>query len=102
MPYLVAFYDLPHTIIYFPCYISSMKPEGKGYILKEYGSWSVLTVAFLIGLGVTRELPWQALPLFIALGLLVNSKQALHEVDATAVAAGSTSASFSGRLQPHP
>ena len=53
-----------------------MKPEGKGYILKEYGSWSVLTVAFLIGLGVTRELPWQALPLFIALGLLINSKQA--------------------------
>jgi hypothetical protein len=53
-----------------------MKPEGRGYILKEYGSWSVLTVAFLIGLGVTRELPWQALPLFIALGLLINSKQA--------------------------
>ncbi|NTW58790.1 MAG: hypothetical protein HGB21_16135 [Nitrospirae bacterium] len=53
-----------------------MKPEGKGYLLKEYGSWSVLTVAFLIGLGVTRELPWQALPLFIALGLLINSKQA--------------------------
>jgi len=53
-----------------------MKPEGKGYILKEYGSWSVLTVAFLIGLGVARELPWQALPLFIALGLLINSKQA--------------------------
>jgi hypothetical protein len=53
-----------------------MKPEGKGYILREYGSWSVLIVAFLIGLGVTRELPWQALPLFIALGLLINSKQA--------------------------
>ncbi|MBS1242389.1 MAG: hypothetical protein H6R44_144 [Nitrospirae bacterium] len=53
-----------------------MKPEGKGYILKEYGSWSVLTVAFLIGMGVTREIPWQALPLFIALGLLINSKQA--------------------------
>ena len=53
-----------------------MKPEGKGYILKEYGSWSVLTVAFLIGLGVAREFPWQALPLFIALGLLINSKQA--------------------------
>jgi YwiC-like protein len=53
-----------------------MKPAAKGYILKEYGSWSVLIVAFLIGLGVTRELPWQALPLFIALGLLINSKQA--------------------------
>jgi hypothetical protein len=53
-----------------------MKPEGKGYILKEYGSWSVLTVAFLTGLGVSRAVPWQALPLFLALGLLVNSKQA--------------------------
>jgi len=53
-----------------------MKPEGKGYILKEYGSWSVLTVAFLIGLGVSRAFPWQAIPLFLALGLLINSKQA--------------------------
>jgi len=53
-----------------------MKPEGKGYILKEYGSWSVLTVAFLIGLGVSRAFPWQALPLYAALGLLINSKQA--------------------------
>ena len=53
-----------------------MKPEGKGYILKEYGSWSVLTVAFLIGLGVSRVFPWQALPLYAALGLLINSKQA--------------------------
>jgi hypothetical protein len=53
-----------------------MKPEGKGYILKEYGSWSVLTVAFLIGLGVSRAFPWQAIPLYLALGLLINSKQA--------------------------
>ena len=53
-----------------------MKPEGKGYILKEYGSWSVLTVAFLIGLGVSKAFPWQAIPLFLSLGLLINSKQA--------------------------
>jgi hypothetical protein len=53
-----------------------MKPGGMGYILKEYGSWSVLTIAFSIGLGVSRAFPWRALPLFIALGLLVNSKQA--------------------------
>ena len=53
-----------------------MKPEGKGYFLKEYGAWSVLTVAFLIGLGVSRAYPWQAIPLFLALGLLINSKQA--------------------------
>jgi len=53
-----------------------MKPEGKGYLLKEYGSWSVLTVAFLTGLGVSRAFPWQALPLYLALALLINSKQA--------------------------
>ena len=53
-----------------------MKPEGKGYILKEYGSWSVLTVAFFTGLGVSREFPWQAVPLFLSLCLLINSKQA--------------------------
>jgi len=53
-----------------------MKPEGKGYFLKEYGSWSVLTVAFLIGLGVSRAFPWQAVLLYAALGLLINSKQA--------------------------
>jgi hypothetical protein len=53
-----------------------MRPEGKGYILKEYGSWSVLIVAFLAGLGVSRAFPWQALPLVLALGLLINSKQA--------------------------
>lgn len=53
-----------------------MRPEGKGYILKEYGSWSVLIVAFLAGLGVSRAFPWQAIPLLLALGLLINSKQA--------------------------
>jgi hypothetical protein len=53
-----------------------MRPEGKGYFLKEYGSWSVLSIAFLIGLGVSRAFPWQAIPLYFALGLLINSKQA--------------------------
>lgn len=53
-----------------------MRPEGKGYILKEYGSWSVLIVAFLTGLGVSRAFPWQSVPLLLALGLLINSKQA--------------------------
>lgn len=53
-----------------------MRPEGKGYILKEYGSWSVLIVAFLAGLGVSRAFPWKAIPLLLALGLLINSKQA--------------------------
>lgn len=54
-----------------------MKPEVKGYFLKEYGSWSVLSIAFLTGLGVSRSIPWQAVPLFFSLGLLINSKQAL-------------------------
>ncbi len=53
-----------------------MRPNGTGYILKEYGSWSVLTVAFLTGLGVSRSFPWQAVPMLLALGLLINSKQA--------------------------
>lgn len=53
-----------------------MKSEVKGYVLKEYGSWSVLIVAYLIGLGVSRAFTWTAIPLFVALGLLINSKQA--------------------------
>jgi hypothetical protein len=53
-----------------------MRPEAKGYFLKEYGSWSVLIVAYLIGLGVSRDFTWTAIPLFLALGLLINSKQA--------------------------
>ncbi len=53
-----------------------MKPTGRGYFLKEYGSWSVLLIAFITGLAVSRAFPWQALPVLLALGLLVNSKQA--------------------------
>lgn len=53
-----------------------MRPSGNGYVLKEYGSWSVLVVAFLLGLGASRSFPAAALPLLLALGLLVNSKQA--------------------------
>jgi len=53
-----------------------MRPEVKGYLLKEYGSWSVLIVAYLIGIGVSRAFTWTLIPLFVALGLLINSKQA--------------------------
>lgn len=53
-----------------------MRIEAKGYILKEYGSWSVLIVAYLIGIGVSKAFTWTAIPLFLALGLLINSKQA--------------------------
>jgi hypothetical protein len=52
-----------------------MRNETKGYILKEYGAWSVLIIAYLIGLGVSRGFTWQAIPVFIALALLINSKQ---------------------------
>jgi hypothetical protein len=53
-----------------------MRNETKGYILKEYGSWSVLTIAYLIGLLVSREFEWEAIPVFVSLALLINSKQA--------------------------
>jgi hypothetical protein len=53
-----------------------MRSGSKGYFLKEYGSWSVLTIAYLIGIGVSRGWSWIAIPLFLALGLLINSKQA--------------------------
>src|ERR1700690_2836637 len=53
-----------------------MRPEIKGYFLKEYGAWSVLITVSLIGVGVSRTLSWTLLPLFLALGLLINSKQA--------------------------
>jgi hypothetical protein len=53
-----------------------MKNETKGYILKEYGAWSVLIIAYLIGFGVSRGFTWQVIPVFIALALLINAKQA--------------------------
>jgi hypothetical protein len=53
-----------------------MRTEAKGYFLKEYGSWSVLITACLVGIGVSRGFSWLAFPLFLALGMLINSKQA--------------------------
>jgi hypothetical protein len=53
-----------------------MRSAVKGYLLREYGSWSVLTVSFVAGLGVSKGFAWEAIPLFLALVLLVNSKQA--------------------------
>lgn len=53
-----------------------MRTAVKGYFLKEYGSWSVLIISYLIGLGVSRAFSWALLPLFISLCLLINSKQA--------------------------
>lgn len=53
-----------------------MRTEVKGYLLKEYGSWSVLVIAFLVGIGVSRGFTLLVFPLFLALGMLINSKQA--------------------------
>lgn len=53
-----------------------MRNGTKGYILKEYGSWSVLIISYIIGLAVSRGFTGRAIPLFFALGLLINSKQA--------------------------
>ncbi len=53
-----------------------MRIEAKSYFLKEYGSWSVLIIAYLTGLVVSRGFTWQAVPVFLALCLLINSKQA--------------------------
>jgi hypothetical protein len=53
-----------------------MKTDSKSYLLKEYGSWSVLIVAYLVGVGVSHAFTWMLLPLFAALALLINSKQA--------------------------
>ncbi|MDA8423429.1 MAG: YwiC-like family protein [Nitrospiraceae bacterium] len=52
-----------------------MRSEVRGYILKEYGSWSVLIISYLLGIGVCRAFAWSLLPLFFALALLINSKQ---------------------------
>lgn len=53
-----------------------MRREAQGYLLKEYGSWSVLLISFLTGVLASRTFSWALLPLVFALGLLVNSKQA--------------------------
>jgi len=53
-----------------------MRSNAKGYFLKEYGAWSVLITSYLIGLGVSHTLSWLAIPLFLALAFLINSKQA--------------------------
>jgi hypothetical protein len=51
---LPALYDFSHALFSFRWYSARMKPESKGYFLKEYGSWSVLTVACIVGIGVSR------------------------------------------------
>ncbi len=51
-----------------------MSGTAKNYFLREYGSWSVLIIAFLAGVVASRGFVWQVIPVFIALALLINSK----------------------------
>jgi len=53
-----------------------MRKAANSYFLKEYGAWSVFIISFFIGVGVSRAFSWQVITLFLALGLLINSKPA--------------------------
>ena len=58
---------------------SESDPSGeilKQYILREYGSWGVMTLSFLTGLVVSGRATPGALAVFLALALYINSKQA--------------------------
>jgi len=46
-------------------------------MLKEYGSWSILIISWMIGIAVSRKFNWSALVLLASLALLINSKQAV-------------------------
>ncbi len=47
------------------------------FLLKEYGSWSVMLLSFLTGLIVSRGFTFSSLLSVISLSLFINSKQAL-------------------------
>lgn len=47
------------------------------YFLKEYGSWGVMTMAYLTGLVAARQVNMKAFAGFFALALLINAKQAV-------------------------
>jgi len=53
-----------------------MSNDMRSYFLKEYGAWSVLIISALTGLGVSRAFSVHVIPVFLALALLVNAKQA--------------------------
>ncbi len=46
------------------------------YLLKEYGSWGVMTLAYITGLVEAGQVRIESLAGFLALALLINSKQA--------------------------
>jgi hypothetical protein len=49
----------------------------KQYILKEYGSWGVMTLSYLTGIVVSGRITPGAAAVFIAIALYINSKQTL-------------------------
>jgi hypothetical protein len=49
----------------------------KKYILKEYGSWGVMTLSYLTGLFVSGKFDLKVTAAFIAFSLYINSKQAI-------------------------
>ena len=46
------------------------------YILKEYGSWVVMTLSFLTGVLVGGVFRFTLIPVYLAICLMINSKQA--------------------------
>ena len=48
----------------------------KQYILREYGSWGVMTLSYLTGLVVSHRVTPRSAVVFVALALYINSKQA--------------------------
>ncbi len=48
----------------------------KQYILKEYGSWGVMTLSYLTGIILGGRVTAGAVSVFIAIALYINSKQA--------------------------
>ena len=48
----------------------------KQYILKEYGSWGVMTLSYLTGIILGGRVTAGAVAVFIAIALYINSKQA--------------------------
>ena len=53
------------------------KEKGlKQYILREYGSWGVMTLSYLTGLVVSGRVTPGSLAVFVAIALYINSKQA--------------------------
>lgn len=46
------------------------------YLLKEYGSWSVMILSFLMGILSARSFTFSSILLFLSISLYINSKQA--------------------------